>query len=127
MHQLTLALLAVFLSLPQQSFTQDDSSKSRLGVKPVPTSLVRFAVPPAWNPSFARDRYGALVPDSSKVQKPSLSFTTPILTIYPRSLKYNTTKSNPDHRCYELRKPLPKKFDFLFNFLSEQKYHPNQF
>lgn len=37
-------------------------------------------------------------------------------------LKYDTTPSNPEHRCYEITKPISKKYTFLFNFMSQRKY-----
>lgn len=37
--------------------------------------------------------------------------------------KYNTSPSNPDHHCYEIRKPLTRNYTFLFNFLSTQQYN----
>ena len=41
---------------------------------------------------------------------------------FSKLFKYDTTWSNPDHRCYEFRQPLTKKQTFLFNFMSSRKY-----
>jgi len=37
-------------------------------------------------------------------------------------LKYDTSPQNPEHRCYDIRKPLSRNYTFVFNFLSKQKY-----
>ena len=61
---------------------------------------------------------------TSKVDIPSDS---PLKHLLPYDLyKYDTTSCNPDHRCYDIRKPLNKKFTFLFNFMSLQQYTANQ-
>ncbi len=41
---------------------------------------------------------------------------------FSKLFKYNTTWSNPEHRCYEFRQPLTAKQTFLFNFMSSRKY-----
>jgi hypothetical protein len=127
MRQLALPMLIIFLSLHQQTLAQDSSSQFEIEIKTPTPSLGLFAVPSTWKWALTNDRSTASNSDSATVNKPSLLLTTPILALYPQSLKYNTTKSNPDHWCYEFRRPLPKRVDFLFNFLSERKYNPNRF
>jgi hypothetical protein len=39
------------------------------------------------------------------------------------NLRYDTSPSNPEHRCYDFRKPLTTRYTFLFNFLSNQQYN----
>ena len=38
-------------------------------------------------------------------------------------LKYDTSRHNPEHRCYDIRKPLPIGATFLFNFLASDQYN----
>ena len=37
--------------------------------------------------------------------------------------KYDTSRENPELRCYEFKKPLTHGYLFLFNLLSNQKYN----
>ncbi len=37
--------------------------------------------------------------------------------------KYDTTWNNPEHRCYEIRKPISGGTTFLFNFLASPQYN----
>lgn len=41
---------------------------------------------------------------------------------FPSLLNYDTSRNNPECRCYEIVKPISKKFTFLFNFMSNDKY-----
>lgn len=44
--------------------------------------------------------------------------------VLKQTFKYDTTWSNPDHRCYEIKKPITQKYLFLFKFISQQQYLP---
>ncbi|MFQ5604257.1 MAG: hypothetical protein ACE5HS_13400 [bacterium] len=50
--------------------------------------------------------------------KPKPQLTAPDSKLF----KYNTSPSNPDHHCYEIKKSLTQNYQFIFNFLSSQKY-----
>ena len=45
-------------------------------------------------------------------------YRLPFSTIF----KYDTSPNNPENKCYEITKPLTKKYTFLFNFMSQQQY-----
>lgn len=47
-----------------------------------------------------------------------LKYKLPFSTLF----KYDTSPGNPDHRCYEITKPLTEKYTLLFNFMSQRKY-----
>ena len=47
-----------------------------------------------------------------------LKYRIPFSTIF----KYDTSPSNPENKCYEITRPLTKKYTFLFNFMSQQQY-----
>lgn len=47
-----------------------------------------------------------------------LNYRLPFSTIF----KYDTSPNNPENKCYDFTKPLTKKYTFLFNFMSMQKY-----
>lgn len=60
-------------------------------------------------------------PQSPKPQTISsslLNYRAPFSLIF----KYDTSRNNPEHRCYDIRKPLTRNYTFLFNFLSSQQY-----
>ncbi|NIS27566.1 hypothetical protein GWN90_26945 [candidate division KSB1 bacterium] len=54
----------------------------------------------------------------------SLEDSTAASTQAPFStmFKYNTSPSEPEHRCYEITKPISKEVTFLFNFVSQSKF-----
>lgn len=61
------------------------------------------------------------VPQSPKPQtmrSSLLNYRVPFSLIF----KYDTSRNNPEHRCYDIRKPLTRNYSFLFNFLSSQQY-----
>jgi len=37
--------------------------------------------------------------------------------------KYDTSPHNPEHKCYDFRKPLTGHQTFLFNFMSKKQYN----
>jgi len=47
-----------------------------------------------------------------------LEYRLPFSTIF----KYDTSPNNPENKCYEITRPLTKKYTFLFNFMSQQQY-----
>lgn len=58
---------------------------------------------------------------SSAGNKGKLSYLLPYSVLF----KYDTTSRNPEHRCYEIRKPISNQVNFLFNFMSLQQYRIN--
>ena len=57
-------------------------------------------------------------PDKSKLNIAGLEYRVPFSKLF----KYDTSPNNPENRCYEITKPLTKKYTFLFNFMSSKKY-----
>jgi len=47
-----------------------------------------------------------------------LKYRIPFSTIF----KYDTSPNNPENKCYDITRPLTKKYTFLFNFMSQQQY-----
>lgn len=47
-----------------------------------------------------------------------LQYRLPFSTIF----KYDTSPNNPENKCYDITRPLTKKYTFLFNFMSQQQY-----
>jgi len=47
-----------------------------------------------------------------------LKYRVPFSTIF----KYDTSPNNPENKCYDITRPLTKKYTFLFNFMSQRKY-----
>lgn len=39
-----------------------------------------------------------------------------------QTFKYDTSKNNPDHRCYEIVKPISSRYNFVFNLILIEKF-----
>ncbi len=39
-----------------------------------------------------------------------------------QTFKYDTSKNNPDHRCYEIIKPISSRYHFVFNLILMEKF-----
>lgn len=46
--------------------------------------------------------------------KPGLPFS--------KMFRYETNPSDPDHRCYEITKPISRNYTFLFNFMPLERF-----
>ncbi len=55
----------------------------------------------------------------ASLQAGKLDYVVPFSVLF----KYDTSPDNPEHKCYDIRKPLTAKHTFLFNFLSKQQYN----
>jgi len=59
---------------------------------------------------------------SAKVESgPAVPYNVPFSVLF----KYDTSPNNPEHRCYEITKPITRQMTFLFNFMSLQQYRVN--
>ena len=105
---------------------QSDSLETKPKESPVKPTIPARANKPTAGLSFRDKLLANPKSDSTQApqQKPELQLR-PLLTLDPRLFQYDTSRNNPEHRCYDFRRPLRKNTEFLFNFLSKQKYTPN--
>ena len=109
-----LAIVLVFLST-QCLFAQERSQdpKTHEAVKTDSANIIKL------NPNENLSK-SLTLPLVTKI-KPSnsiLEYRLPFSTIF----KYDTSPNNPQNECYEITKPLTKKYTFLFNFMSQKQY-----
>jgi len=114
---LTLPVTAAFAESPARN--RKNANASQLGLRLPATTK-------------SRARLQANLPFNPFLQKGNLGFrmtARPLLPLVPfsRLFKYDTSWNNPETRCYEFKKPLTRKVNFLFNFVRLDRYEPAMF
>ncbi|MFQ5676920.1 MAG: hypothetical protein ACE5G1_13570 [bacterium] len=119
---LSKTLLYLFFSLVLVSplYSQDQANQSVTA--DTTTGSVATEVPDTPAPSAPSEilKYQPTLTVETKLQSSSvlLDYRLPFTEIF----KYDTSPNNPEHRCYDINKPLTNRYSFLFNFMSQQKY-----